>query len=57
MFTVLTFFSGREDVGRTAADCVPSQFNWVVVLAIKSWLNRPKQVVLEKQKLKESCFE
>jgi hypothetical protein len=57
MFTVLAFFSGREDVGKITADCVPSRFNWALVLAIKSWLNRPKQVVLQKQKLKESCFE
>jgi hypothetical protein len=49
MFTVLVFFGGREDVGKTAAACVPSQFNWVVVLAIKSWLNRPEQVVRKKK--------
>jgi hypothetical protein len=57
MFAVLALFNGREDVGKTAPDCVPSLFNWVVVFAIRSWLNRPKRVVLEKQKLKQSCFE
>jgi hypothetical protein len=44
--TALTFCSGREGVGKTAADCVPSHSNWVVVFAIKSCLNCPESLAV-----------
>jgi hypothetical protein len=52
MFTTLTpvtLLSASEDVGKTVTKRVPNGFNWVVEFTIYSWLNRPKQAVLEKK--------
>ena len=50
MFTALTH-SVYVDIGDVAVDRVPNGFNWLIVLFVSIWLNRPKVVVLRNTKI------